>query len=228
MTLEDKGFGGDLLLLVVSLSLSAMLMAIAISSPDHGWMAWICLLPLFLAIQILSPLGAGIAGAFWGLCFYIFAVIVIGGTISPSLKSLLLLTGAPAIYASGGAYLTRRLGFRPFLLALGWIGVELALIPLGLGAGLLAGTQGDSVHYHWIGRIFGYVFLAFLIAGANVLLLDILCEARLQIPCRILCVTPRESGINHKSSFYLRLRQLADSRARPRAPPGPQILSYQT
>ncbi len=211
-------FGWDLLFLIISLFFSAMLMAIAISSPEYGWMAWLCLLPLFLAIQILVPLWAGIVGAFWGLWLYVFAAIL-GGAISPSIKSLLLLTGAPAIYAYGGACLTRWLGFRPFLLALGWIGVELILIPIGLSNGLLSGIQGESAQYHWISRMFGYVFLAFLIAGANVLLLNILCQVRVRIPHPTSFAQRPTSGKYYITSTSLHIRQLAFCRIHSRDPP---------
>lgn len=218
----------DFFLLAVSLLLSAFLMACAIGSPDFGWTAWISLFPLFLAIQIFSPLWAGAAGAFWGLALYIFAALVPGGGIVPSVTSVVLVTGVPAVYACGAARLDRRLAVRPLLLALGWIGVELALIPLGLAEGLLAGSQGDGIQHYWISRSLGYVFIAFLIAGANALLLDILCEIRVRLPDLISFAPRLARTILYIISVFLLRRQLAYCRARTRAPPSSEILSYQT
>ena len=42
-------------MLVVSLLLSALLMAVAIGSARHPWLGWITLLPLLLAIRVLAP-----------------------------------------------------------------------------------------------------------------------------------------------------------------------------
>lgn len=111
---------------------SALLTAAAVGSADSSWFAWFGLLPLFLAIRLLSPAVAGLAGAFWGGCFYLFlaARVVPGLALTP--HSFALLALALMLYAYLGGLLTRRVGFSPMLLALGWIAVELMLKPLGL------------------------------------------------------------------------------------------------
>ena len=78
--------------------------------------------------------------------------------------------------------LTRRVGFSPYLMALGWIGVELALRPLGLHHGLLAGTQADGGFViRAIGSFSGYVVVAFLVAYINASLLSVLSEVRVSL-----------------------------------------------
>ena len=60
------------------------------------------------------------------------------------------------------------------MLALGWVGVEFALCPLGLRQGLLAGTQGDAVMFRTVGSAAGYVVVAFVVAYINAALLSVL------------------------------------------------------
>jgi apolipoprotein N-acyltransferase len=209
----------DLFLLATALLLSAFLMACVIGSPAFGWTAWISLFPIFLAIQILSPLWAGAAGAFWGLTLYVFSALVLGGGIAPSVRSVVLVTGIPAVYAFGAARFSRRLGVRPLLLALGWVGVELALTPLGLSEGLLAGSQGDSIQHYWISRSLGYVFIAFLIAGANALLLNILCEIHVRLPRHKSFTFKFTQTAFHIIPTFLPCRQWTCCRIQSRAPP---------
>ncbi len=163
--------------LVISLVASALLMAMAVSSAAYSWLAWFSLLPLFLAIRVLSPVVAGLAGAIWGVCFYLFSVAFAAHAVSPTLQSFALLTIIPAFYACFGALLTRWVGFNPLLLGIGWVLVEVAIKPLGLQQGLLAGTQSQSPILHWISHLLGYAFVAFLVVCVNASLLVMLSGA---------------------------------------------------
>jgi apolipoprotein N-acyltransferase len=183
--------------------------------------AWFGLLPLFLAVRILNPREALIAGGFWGACLFA-ALVALGQSFAVSAPlSLLLLATIPALYTCLGARLTRWTGFHPLLLGLGWVGVELALEPLGLRDGLLAGTQGDGFVFQALGSTLGYGFIAFLIALVNALLLSVLHELPMQ--GALLFSGPDQSpeplltrdGLEWSSPFFLRCVQ-------PRAPPLPQ------
>ena len=160
----------------LALAGSAYLMALAIESPQYVWLGWVTLLPLFYAIRVLSPARAMISGAFWGACLFLASVAFARTEIAPSLASLTLLALIPGAYCYFGAALTRRIGFSPYLLALGWIGVEIALRPLGLHCGLLAGTQGDGMVVRVVGSFAGYVLVAFLVAYFNAALLSAIAE----------------------------------------------------
>ncbi len=159
-----------------SLLVSANAMALAIASPSFWWLGWLTLLPLLLAIRLLSPGRAAVAGSFWGLCFYAISVGGAGAPLAPSLLSALLLAAIPGIYAGLGSRITRRVGFSPLLLGLGWVGVELALKPLALHHGLLAGTQGEGVMIRVVGNVAGYALVAFLLAYVSACLLSVLGE----------------------------------------------------
>jgi apolipoprotein N-acyltransferase len=167
---------GKASILALALAGSAYLMALAIESPQYVWLGWVTLLPLFYAIRVLSPARAMISGAFWGACLFSISVSLANTTIKPTLDSLVLLSLVPGAYCSFGAAMTRRIGFSPYLLALGWIGVEIALRPLGMHCGLLAGTQGDSMVVRVVGSFAGYVLVAFLVAYFNAALLSAIAE----------------------------------------------------
>lgn len=210
---------GKVAVLVPALAGSAFLMALAIESPHHVWLGWVTLLPLFYAIQAFSPVRAFISGAFWGACLFASSVVFATTEIAPSIGSFALLSLIPGAYGYFGAGLTRRIGFSPFLLALGWIGAEIALAPLGLRHGLLAGTQGDSLAIRLIGSVAGYALVAFLVAYVNAALLSVLTGVRRGADSSRLI---RGSGDALRSyfsiefpSYWLHLHRTAQ----PRAPP---------
>ena len=206
-------------LLVLSVMVSAYFMSVAVGSVGFAWLAWISLLPLFLAIRLLAPRKALLCGALWGGCILLFSLVRGDGAISPTLRSLVLLTAVPALYAYLGARLTRRLGFSPLLLALGWVGVEITLRPLGLSRGLLAGTQAGGPVMQLIGGLLGYAFVAFLVAFANAWLLSIASDIRLADgQPRYLPRSDDERGwLVPQTSLFLSL--LAVRPAQARAPP---------
>jgi apolipoprotein N-acyltransferase len=148
-----------------------MMVAMTADATQHAWLVLIGLLPLFLTIRVDAPQLALRMGATWGAT--VFAVLSLSShplRLDP-LTSLILLTLAPALYAYGGAHLTRLIGFSPFVLGVAWMLVELALAPMGHRHGLLAATQGDGVLMQSMGRTLGYVLVAFVIAYASALLL---------------------------------------------------------
>lgn len=168
--------------LASSIVATALLMALALTSPAYSSLAWISLLPLFWAIRFQGPTTAAFCGALWGISLYFFCSVGTAPAIVPTLFSLILLAAIPALYAGLGSLLTRAIGFNPLMLACGWILVEVALKPLRLHQGLLAGSLADSVHFHWLARLLGYVFVAFLVACANASLVGILSATRLTFP----------------------------------------------
>ncbi|MCK4342806.1 MAG: hypothetical protein KAY37_13895 [Phycisphaerae bacterium] len=202
-----------------TLILSAFVTAVALAVPNHPWVAWISLLPLFTAVRVLRPPLAMLYGALWGVCLFLFAARI-GPAVAPTPYALVLLALVPAAYAGFGAWLTRRIGFSPLMLGLGWILVEVALKPLGLRQGLLAGTQTENTYLHWIARGLGYVFVAALVAGGNAALLELLTWARLPMPApRILPRVPvAEMILSPRPVPYVQRWIL--HQAYPRAPPG--------
>jgi len=122
------------------------------------------------------------AGAFWGAVLFAASVTLARTDVEPALVPLALLVLVPGLYAGLGAALTRHIGFSPYLMALGWVGVEFCLRPVGLEHGLLAGTQGNGVLIYAFGSFAGYVVVAFLVAYINASLLDVLHEVRACLP----------------------------------------------
>ena len=134
--------------LAVSLIASAYLMAVAIRSPQHPWAGYFTLFPLFVTIRVCRPVGALLWGAVWGLSLWAFSAFAPGSGVPDNLSVIILLPAIPAIYACLGSKLTRWIGFSPFVLGVGWMGVELAFRPLGLQHGLLGGVQGGGLRLH--------------------------------------------------------------------------------
>ena len=205
--------------LAISLPLSAALTAAAVESGQHCWLAWISLLPLFWAIRSLGPLGATLSGALWGGCLYAFLATGAAPAIPPALWTAALLTVVPGCYAASCSLLTRRIGFNPLILGLGWIAVEIALRPLGLDRGLLAGTQTGMTLADWVSSFFGYALVALLLVCANASLVSILSGVRLSRPaCRSLAGSPNAVA-RPPSQVFLVIQSWLLRQAQPRAPP---------
>ena len=198
---------------------SALLTAVAAGSADYSWFAWFGLLPLFLAIRVLSPAAAALAGALWGGCFYLFLVVGAVPGLSVTPHSFALLAIVLMLYTYFGVLLTRWVGFSPMLLALGWILVELTLKPLGLRQGLLAGTQSANGFLHWISCLLGYAFVALLVAGVNAWLVLLISSARLRPVLPSLPVGLPDAGRCHLSQTSLRPQFLPLCEVYPRPPP---------
>lgn len=205
---------------LLSLPPSAVLMAYAIASPDHWWLGWVTLLPLFAVIQRCSPQAAACFAASWGAGVFSFSLLFGDTTLTPSVLSLATLTLVPAGYAWFGAKLTRQIGFSPYLLALGWMGVEFALRPVGLKHGLLASTQGDGLLLGALGSFSGYVLVAFLVAYVNAALLTVLGRIPLSNSgsryLRRTANTPKRHFVLDVPSFLHHVARPAQPRAPPR------------
>ena len=169
-------------MLIGALIGSAYLMTVATQSPKGWWLGCVALLPLFVAIRVSTPVGAGLAGALWGLSLCLFSVSADGVALAPTFRSFALLTAIPALYGLFGVHVTRRVGFSPLLLGIGWVAVEFALKPLAFRNGLLAATQADGLFIHTLGQLGGYVLVAFLVAYVSASLLSALSDACLTIP----------------------------------------------
>lgn len=202
-----------------SLIISAALMASATGSKGNAWFAWVGLIPLFTSICLFEPRQAALCGSLWGLSFFLFWLNAAPNRHVELFPALLLLGVVPAVYAYGCARLTRRIGFTPLLLALGWIGVEVALRPLGFRNGVLAGASGDGWLIDLISRALGYGLVAFVVAYANASLLCVLIRLRFDAgePALLLGLDAPNGGVSHllsteQPSTGIRIGQ-------PRAPP---------
>ena len=159
----------------VSLAVSATFMALAIEAPEHFWLGWFTLLPLMQAARTLNPTGAFGAGMFWGSSLFAACALMGSQSVDFTASSLAILILGPALYGYFGAWLSRRVGFSPYLMALGWVIVEFCLRPVGLEHGLLAGTQHeDGMLFRVAGSFAGYFLVAFLVAYINASLLSVL------------------------------------------------------
>ncbi len=205
--------------LALSIALSALLTAFALSSTHFGWLGCLALIPLYIAIARCAPAVAATCGALWGGSLYFFATLVFDAAIPEDFRALVLLSVIPAAYAFLGAHLTRRIGFSPFVLGVGWIGVELAVQPVGLKFGLLAGAQSEFALLQWAGRALGYTLVAFAVAYVNACLLSVLSRIRVTAPRARPVPASGAHSRRLKAQIFACSPLLAVLQTRPRAPP---------
>ena len=205
--------------LVVSLLVSAYLLAVANAYPTCAWLDWFSLVPLFLVIRFCRPTGAMLGGALWGVALYVFSVAQPGAAVAGGMGSLLLLALIPAAYAGGGAWLTRRIGFSPFVLGYTWMRVELALEPGGQCTGRLGQAGGGGTFLHWVGQTLGRVLVAFLVALVNASLVSVLSVPLLRIPQSRHRIPSSHYGASRCPQPLFCFPRFAIRPSQPRAPP---------
>jgi len=143
---------------------SALLVGLAAGASGWAWAGWFALAPLLLIVARSAPMRGALIGAWWGLIAGLGAAIV-GET--GSILTALAPAGVVALFGGTAAFISKRLGVRPLLIALLWIGVELSLSAAGWQRGLLAATQSNDTPIGWLNSIFGWAIVAFLIAWFN-------------------------------------------------------------
>jgi apolipoprotein N-acyltransferase len=207
-----------------ALILSGYGVGLGLATAEAPWLGWVALLPLLAGIRRLTPRMAILGGGVWGASLLVSATAlletaVLETAVSLSPLSAGLLVTVPAIYAGVGSRLTRRIGFSPFVLAVGWIAVEFAMTPIGLRHGLLAGTQGQGALLSTVGAFLGHVFVSFMIAYASGVLLAALGLIR----SLIIWLTPLIGSLDplggHTSVFSRPVPIRVVGSSRPRAPP---------
>ena len=213
----------------MSLVLSALVTAATLRSAELHWPAWFSFLPLLVAVRSLRPMMAALAGGLWGACLYSFLtagaapeVAAVSTAIAPSGWLFVLFIAIPAVYVCLAARPAWSIGFKLLTLALGWTLVEAVLHlsnPSGPQDGLLTSSQGEGLHFHWLARLFGYVFAAFLVACANASLVGFVVRARLRFP---VCKSPFGSSAvvgRIPSQVNMAIQSWTLRQAFPRAPP---------
>ncbi len=210
---------GKAAVVAVSLPVGACLMAVAIASTEHAWLGWFALVPLFTAIRLWRPFRALLAGALWGASLYVSCVIQPHGVVPAGIGIPVLLTLAPALYACFGSWLTRRIGFNPFVLAVAWMAVELAFGAAGPHIGLLGGAAGTQVSLSWAGQAFGYVVAAFIVAFLGASLVHVFGAPRpvLRGPSYSILTNGQRRRLSPQTFFYPSLCEVHPRRTR--APP---------
>lgn len=157
-------------LLVVAIVVSAYTTARCDRLAYGVWLGWVAIVPLFAAIRLLGPLSATGCGVLWGACVAMLHPVSLAELHSWSPLVMPLVAGA---YTGLGSALTRWIGFSPFVLGVGWMGVELAAVPLGFSGGLASGGLHETAWMDLGGRALGFVVLAFVVAYVNAALLSL-------------------------------------------------------
>lgn len=194
-------------------------MSLSMNSDAFGWLGWVALVPVFFAIRLWNPACALLGGALWGAGLFAFSTGNSPSIMPPSWGGFLTVTGAPAAYACLGSWLTSRIGFSPFVLGVGWMGVELAFGSTGLRSGLsgLAGAHGAV--FSWLGQALGWVLVAFVVALVNAWIVVVINGVRLRVGEQL---RPSSSADHIPLLFaqtFMGFPLFAVPAPRPRAPP---------
>lgn len=161
--------------LLTSSAVAGVLLSLLIKSKSAPFLSLALASPLFLAVRFCAPWRAACCGASWAGFAVLSAKVVGVAAIGGSSVSSLLLFAVITAFSYAFAQLTRRRGFNPLALAMGWAGVELALSPLHLPNGLLLAGQESALLFA-VGKLGGFVFASFLVALVCAMLVALLAE----------------------------------------------------
>jgi hypothetical protein len=143
---------------------SAVLVVMGLRDRDLGAARLVCLLPLFLVVRMLRPLAGLFCGALWGSYIYLGLVLHGTGGAATAWPPLVLL---PALYVGVAAWFTARFGFRPLLLAAGWLAAEWGLHIATGEDGFVAVARRHSGLLGFVAEQLGWLGLSLFIAWIN-------------------------------------------------------------
>ena len=167
---------------IIAICFTGILYPLCFSNYDLGWLAWIVLIPLLLAIEGLTPRRAfwwgWLAGvmAFVGVMFWVITAMTLYGQVPWGISFLLMLLLATylgsflGVYAWGVAWGKR---FRPIIMAFGgacwWVALEYLRTHLlsGLPWALLGYSQYKWLTVIQFADITGVYGVSFLIVMVN-------------------------------------------------------------
>ena len=203
-------------LLLLSVVLSGFLMALSLHAGHQPYVSFVVLIPIFVAVRVCLPWQGATCGVVWGLTLLTVSYAGIGPSISLTPATVLALIALPAGYVWFGTALTTRIGFSPFVLAVGWMGVEAALSPT---IALNHNEFLDRAWMSWFGSMVAPLLVGFCIALINAVFLElaVCCYATRTGLMRPARSTP-ESIVASLESFISPLLSVLSAR-HSRAPP---------
>jgi len=157
---------GDAAVMALSLAGSAYLLSVHLVRSGSTIIPLFGLVPLFVCIRAFPAWFAMLAGGFWGAGLCAFNAFLFPGhsNLELTIAQAMLLIGAPAVYCWLGALLTQWIGFSPFVLGVGWMGVQLTLTASGTDLGLVDSLSSSLPFLHWIAHALGYALVGFVVA----------------------------------------------------------------
>lgn len=166
---------------------SALLQICSLPSPDIGWLGWVALVPLIIATQGLSPLGAAGLGLVFGIVssfgIYGWLFEVPSFDLRHAVVLALYVALYPAAWCAITAWLTRRQ--IPLLVAapILWVAVDYLRAHAGFLAlpwGTLAQTQHGNLAILQVASLGGEHALTYLLALGNTAIAGVLIQRERQ------------------------------------------------
>ena len=151
---------------------SALMVLIAHSSTAYEYFALVAAAPLLAAVGRIGPYDAA-------RLFTTFAVALLGVRELDSICTSPVLYGVrvggagliAAVFGLLFGFARRRFGFNPILLALLWVGFELAVVETGIAPFVLSSNEPSGAFSIGISQVFGFAILSLLIILVNSLVL---------------------------------------------------------
>lgn len=170
---------------MIAALLSGGLLAGALSGPATGWLGWVALVPLLIALLGARPSvrQAGLLGWVCGLVYFGVHFSYAARVLHPAVFAGMLtyLAVYPAVFAAGVAWCGRRSldsagGMAPCL----WTALELirSNVLSGLPAGTLGASQAYTLPVVQVAALTGVLGVSFLLVTANVALTRLILARR--------------------------------------------------
>ncbi len=160
---------------------SAGLLTCSLPEPDIGWLAWVALVPLFIACNRVTPLRAAALGflsgtaANIGIYHWLFAIHGFGIHHFLILSTFFALY--PTMWCAGISWLNRRGSSLLFSAPAFWVALDYVRAHAGFMAfpwGTLAHTQHQNLAVLQVATLAGEYGVTFLVVMANALIARIL------------------------------------------------------
>lgn len=150
---------------------SALLLLVANRFPHYWYFSFFALVPFLLRAIKSAPSESFRLGFLLGLSFFgALAVDSLSITPLPAIIKLLSGTALFAIFGWAVGLARKHWGFNPSIVAVFWVGLEMALVKLGFVSGLLGETGLSHPFLHGLAGLFGFLAVSAIIVLLNSLL----------------------------------------------------------
>lgn len=199
---------------------SAWLAVSVADSTRASPLVFFSLLPLFVAICLLSTSWTALCGLAWGLTAGTVLTISAGEAGSFTLIPALISGVAVSGFALVSSRVTRRFGFNPLFLATLWVLVEAVREPFVADGGILSSASLNDWTTDVVSSILGYAFVGFVVTLVNGLFVQVaLCICRLESGTIPWAGGAGRGGVLQHTGTWLSRRAHLGWPRRTRAPP---------
>ena len=159
--------------MAISLIISPLFTAGVYTCSSQPWLAWLGVIPLFLAIKKFPLVKAALFAAAWGLSLVFFAASLSPQFDPSNVVNLVCALLIPTVYVILSKLFVSRFGYSPLALALGCVATEVLLEVITLGGFAHSVDQGHGLLFRLVANFLGTGFVAFIVTYINALLISV-------------------------------------------------------